>query len=170
MAGVKFTGGGFTHDINTMMEAGADHVLDFVDAGFCSTVMPPIEYRERALPKMLGLLAEYNPDCIVAELGASPLEPYNGLEVLKDLFLSHSQPSRIFTVLCASDAYAVSGLCQALVSEGLAFRPDVVAGIAANNSAAISMVHRLTGLPALDLSHPNDVADLRKRLEQCLLS
>lgn len=33
-----------------MLQAGAFHAIDFVDAGFCSTVMPPKEFRESALP------------------------------------------------------------------------------------------------------------------------
>ena len=64
---------------------------------------------------MMGLLAKHKPDCIVAELGASPLEPYCGIEALREILGSDKRPSRVFVVLCASDAYSVSGLRQALV-------------------------------------------------------
>jgi hypothetical protein len=54
IAGAKFTGGGYKHDTHAMMEAGAKSVIDFIDAGYCSTVMPSNEFRVTALPAMMG--------------------------------------------------------------------------------------------------------------------
>ena len=45
----------------------------------------------------------------------SSLEPYCGIEALREILGSDKRPSRVFVVLCASDAYSVSGLRQALV-------------------------------------------------------
>ncbi|KAL9190846.1 hypothetical protein ACHAXT_000552 [Thalassiosira profunda] len=168
VAGVKFTGGGYKHDIQEFSNAGADCVLDFCDAGVCSTVMPSEDFRDDVLPAMFGLLQDFGPDCTVAELGASPLEPYNGVEALKELLASHTH-QRVFTVMCASDAYAASGLQKALVSEGLAFRPDVVCGIAASNSAGIALVERVAGLRGLNISDPASVETLRNLLKERLM-
>lgn len=169
VAGTKFTGGGYKHDTSQMLDAGAQNVVDFIDAGYCSTVMPPDEFRECALPVMLGLLSDLDPDCIVAELGASPLEPYNGIEVIRELLAPETRPSRLFIVLCATDAYAAYGLCHALRKEGLDFEPDMVCGMAANNSAGIDLVEQLTGLLALNVESGSDSVDelcmlLKKRL------
>ena len=169
VAGAKFTGGGYKHDTNQMLDAGAQNAVDFIDAGYCSTVMPPDEFRACALPAMLGLLSDLDPDCIVAELGASPLEPYNGLEVVKELLNSDARPSKLFIVLCATDAYAAYGVCHTLRAEGLDFVPDVVCGMAANNSAGVALVEQLTGLPVLNLEGGSDSVDelcklLKKRL------
>ena len=170
VAAAKFTGVGYNNDIKQFSEAGADFVCDFVDAGYPSTVMPPEEYRKQALPAILALLAEQNPDCIVAEVGASPFEQYNGVEVLKHL-LSNAYSAQVYLVICASDAYAVLGLRQALVKEGLAKGILGVSGMATCNSAGAALVKRMSGLQAfnLNVNDPASVADIRMILEKCLL-
>jgi hypothetical protein len=87
------------------------------------------------LLELLTLVMGAAPDVVVAEAGASPLEPYNGEIVLEEL----GEAVRC-TVLCASDPYAVAG-----VIEGFGFEPDVVAGIATNTTASVSLIKRLTG-------------------------
>ncbi len=173
VAAVKFTGAGYKNDIKQFSEAGADFAVDFVDAGYPSTVMPAEDYRELVLPVMLGVLAKMNPDCIVAEVGASPFEAYNGVEVLKELLVSDRRPSRVHVVMCASDAYAALGLRQVLVSEGLVkFQPDIlgVSGWAASNAAAAALVKRVSGLQAFNFEDPASVERLRMLLEKRLLS
>ena len=168
VAAAKFTGVGYNNDIQQFSEAGADFVCDFVDAGYPSTVMPPEEYRQHALPAILSLLAEQNPDCIVAEVGASPFEQYNGVEVLKHM-LSNAYSSQVYLVICASDAYGVLGLREALVKEGLAKGILGVSGMAACNSAGAALVNRISGLQAFNMNDPASVADIRMILEKCLL-
>lgn len=171
VVGVKLTGGGYKHDTNQMLQAGAFHAIDFVDAGFCSTVMPREEFCETALPVMLAMLSKLEAGCVVAELGASPLEPYNGLEVLKKLLSPKSYPQKLFTILCATDAYAAFGMCNALRSEGLNFEPNLVCGMAANNSAGIALVESLTGFPALNLeAGSNSIDTLRELLKKHIIS
>jgi len=87
-----------------MWDAGADDIYDFVDVGLPTTTVDPEEYRPR-LRQLLSLIAARSPDIVVAEAGASPLEPYNGEVVLEEL----GDCVRC-TVLCASDPYAVSGV------------------------------------------------------------
>ncbi len=133
----KLTGAGRYRDVLALRDAGADAILDFVDVGLPSTVVDPALYRRR-LDVLLGLIAEARPDVVVAEAGASPLEPYNGdvaMDALGDLVAC--------TVLSASDPYAVAG-----VMDGFGREADLVAGPAATTSAGVELVGRLTGLRA----------------------
>lgn len=155
VAGAKLTGAGRYRDILGMREAGADMVFDFVDAGLPSTVCDPDLFRRR-ISQLLSRISASDPDVVVAEAGASPLEPYNGHVMLEKLGSSIR-----CTVLCASDPYAVFGVTQAF-----GIRPNLVAGVATSTSAGIQLVARLTGLPALNLLDSCS----RPRLNEILVS
>lgn len=153
--GAKLTGVGRYRDVLSMGDAGADQVFDFVDAGLPSTVCPPEEYRE-AIAGLLSRMVAAKPDVIVVEAGASPLERYNGATAVGMI----SSGVR-FTVLCASDPYAVAGVMNAFER-----RPDLVAGGAANTQASIALVRKLTGLTdILDLTDLDSLPALRELLD-----
>jgi hypothetical protein len=147
VAGAKVTGVARYRDSLEMKDAGADMVADLVDGGLPSTICSPEEYR-RALDVILDRVADARVDVLVAEAGASPLEPYNGETAIAVL-----SPYVRFTLLCASDPYAVLGVMQAFGTT-----PDLVAGRGASTSAAVALLERLCGVRALDLldraSHP----------------
>jgi hypothetical protein len=84
VVGAKLTGAGRYHDILTMSDAGADRVFDFIDAGLPSSVVPPESFR-LSLRQLLSRIAAEAPDVVVAEVGASPFEPYNGSIVMAEL-------------------------------------------------------------------------------------
>lgn len=154
VVGAKLTGAGRLRDVLTLADAGADPVYDFVDAGLPSTICPVDHYRER-LRVVLGMLAAAEADAAVIEIGASPLEPYNGATAVEAL----SEAVEL-TILCASDPYAVVG-----VMDAFELRPDLVAGIAANTRAGVELVDRLTGLPCLDLRDPATHPELDRLLD-----
>ena len=77
VAATKLTGVGRYRDVLAAGDAGADMIADFVDVGLPSTAVPVEEF-EAALQLLLARLAAATPDVVVAEAGASPLEPYNG--------------------------------------------------------------------------------------------
>lgn len=143
VGGAKLTGVGRLSDILAMQDAGADVVLDFVDAGLPSTVCER-EVFEAALDRITSAFAREQVDVVVAEAGASPLEPYNGAAAVERLGEAVG-----CTVLCASDPYAVVGVMSAF-----GVRPDLVAGRCASTRAGIELVERLAGVPALDLTDP----------------
>jgi len=143
VAAAKLTGVGRFRDVLALGDAGADPIFDFTDAGVPSTAVPAAVYAE-ALEVLLSLLAEGKPDVVVAEAGASPLEPYNG-----DTAIAALGERVACTVLCASDPYAVTGVVRAFDYE-----PDLVSGRATSTSAAIELVGKLTGLPALNALDP----------------
>ncbi len=155
--GAKVTGAGRYRDILGMQDAGADAILDFVDAGLPSTHCPEAEFAP-AMDLMLGRMAEIDVDIAVIEAGASPLEPYNGAHAVERL-----DARRCFTVLCASDPYAVVG---ALEAYGL--KPDLVTGPTANTEAGVALVDRLTGLPVLDLMKGDQIPRLEAMLDSVL--
>lgn len=157
VAAVKLTGAGRFRDTLSMQDAGAHFIYDFVDAGLPSTVCSKPTYR-RAIRTVLGRISEQTPDVVVAEAGASPLEPYNG-----DTLIEEIREQIGFTVLCASDPYAVVG-----VTQGFGFNPNVVAGVATSTSAGVEVVKKLTGFSALNLLDPESHAELATLLQQQL--
>jgi hypothetical protein len=140
VAAAKLTGVARYRDVLAMRDAGADVVADFVDGGLPSTAVPPDDYLP-ALRAVLARLAAARPGVLVAEAGASPLEPYNGAAAMAEL-AEHVR----CTVLCASDPYAVVG-----VTSAFEMHPDLVSGRATSTEAGIALVERLSGVPALNL-------------------
>ena len=156
VAATKLTGVGRYRDVQAMGDAGADAIADFVDVGLPSTAVPA-EVFEPATLALLSLLAERRPDVVVAEAGASPLEPYNG-----DLAVGLLGDRVRCTVLCASDPYAVAGVIDAFGT-----RPDVVSGPATGNEAAVALIERLTGgLPTANLIEDPTGRALAELLEE----
>ena len=156
--GAKVSGAGRYRDVLSVQDAGADWGVDFVDAGLPSTVVPEDEYRT-ALRALLSRMAQPPADVAVVEIGASPLEPYNGSIAVEEL-----QESVAMTVLCASDPYAVLGVQKAFQM----LHPDLVTGVATNTAAGVSLLDALTELPAFNI-RDNDTHDrldamLRDRL------
>lgn len=155
--GAKLTGAGRYRDILSVRDAGADWIFDFVDVGLPSTVCSADEYR-RTLRQLLVRMMEVNADVVVAEAGASPLEPYNGATAIAEI----EQNVRC-TVLCASDPYGGVGVATAFRKQ-----PDLVAGAAANTEAGIQLVEKLSGMKALDLLDKQSLPKLRAILKEAL--
>jgi len=140
VVGTKLTGAGRYRDVLSWRDAGADAVFDFVEGGLPSTVVDEDEYR-RALGVVLDRIAAEKPDVVVAEAGASPLEPYNGTVVMEEL-----ADVIAFILLAASDPYAVTGVISAFD-----LPPDAVSGVATSTSAGIELIEKLTGVPAVNV-------------------
>ncbi len=157
IVGVKLTGAARYRDMLGFGDAGASAIYDFVDAGLASTACDGETYR-RALTYMLSRVAQARPDVVVAEAGASPLEPYNG-KIAQEMIRDHVR----FKLLCAQDPYAVVGV-QAAFQRA----PDLVAGGAANTRAGVELVKKLSGLPALNLMDPKGREKLGVLLRRAL--
>jgi len=159
VAAGKLTGAARYRDILKFRDAGASFVVDFVDAGLSSTVCPEPRFRE-ALELMLSKVAAHQPDVLVVEAGASPMEPYNG-----SLVMEYLGDQACFTVLCASDPYAVLGVQTAY---GDHLKADLVSGPTTNTTAALALVKQLTGLPALSLLDRRSYPELTTLLKRAL--
>jgi hypothetical protein len=156
--GSKLTGAGRFRDILSFRDAGAHDVFDFVDAGLPSTVVPETDFREAIRP-LLHHMHSLDPDILVVEAGASPLEPYNGTAAIEELGDGNIRCK----ILCASDPYSVVGVEQAF---GL--KPDVVAGPATSTSAAVDLVRSLTGVEGINVMDPESLPRLREVLRRTL--
>jgi hypothetical protein len=139
VAGVKLTGVGRYRDILGMRDAGADAILDFVDVGLPSSLIPADEF-EGYVDRMLWSIAARSVDVVVAEVGASPMEPYNG-EIAIQRLRRHVR----LTILAATDLYAALG-----ARDHLSVRPDLIVGRVASTAAGIVIVERTTGLPVVN--------------------
>jgi hypothetical protein len=157
VTGCKLSGAGRYRDILAMRDAGADEIFDFVDIGLPSSICPKEQYRP-LLRQLLSRIAAAKPHVVVAEAGASPLEPYNGDTVVETI----GDQLRC-TILCASDPYAVVGVMQ-----GFQMQPDLVAGLATSTSAGVELIHKLTGITALNLLEPASMLRLMEILDRRL--
>ncbi len=157
VAGAKLTGAGHLKDVLSMRDAGADHIFDFVDVGLPTTVCPEADYRP-ALAQLLTLVEQTAVEVAVIEMGASPLEPYNGATAIAAI-----APNIRYTILCASDPYAVVGLMTAYGR-----RPDLVSGVTTNTLAGCDLVEKLSGVPALNLLHRKAVKKVGRAIQMAL--
>ena len=95
-------------------------------------------------------------DVAVIEVGASPLEPYNGAVTIKEI----GRNVRM-TILCASDPYAVLGVMSAFEVQ-----PDLVTGIVANTGAGRELVEKLSSVRALNLKEPSALPEMTALLQK----
>ncbi len=153
VVGAKLSGAGRYKDILAIKDVGADAVMDFVDVGLPSSIYPREKYKLK-IEQLLSKIARENADIAIIEIGASPLEPYNG-DIAIDLLRGHVK----CTILSASDPYAVYGLMKAFQ-----IIPDIVTGIASNTLAGIQMVNKLCGVKALNLIDAKNTRELREIL------
>ena len=153
VVGAKLTGAGRYKDILAFKDVGADTVLDFVDVGLPSSICDRELYRDR-LYQMLYRMAGEDADVAIVEIGASPLEPYNG-----DIAIEAIRENIKCTVLSASDPYAVYGLMKAFN-----IVPDIVTGIASNTLAGIRMVKKLCNVKALNMIDATTTKSVKKIL------
>lgn len=154
VVGAKLSGAGRYKDILAIKDVGADEVLDFVDVGLPSSICSKASYTEK-LDKMLNRIALVNADIAIIEIGASPLEPYNG-----DIAINKIRDNIKCIVLSASDPYAVHGLMKAFN-----IIPDIVTGVASNTLAGVRMVKKLCGVKALNLIDYTNIKKLKAILE-----
>lgn len=148
--GAKLTGAGRYRDILAQKDAGADEIIDFVDGGLPSSICPEEEYKV-VLEHLLWRMAQTDADVAVIEIGASPLEPYNG-----DIAIRRIKKNIRCKILCASDPYAVFGVMQ-----GFDFVPDLVCGPATNTIAAVELVEKLCDVKAVNLLRSSNARILK---------
>jgi len=158
VVGAKLAGAGRYRDTLWVLDAGADDIFDFMDVGLPSTVCPESDYRE-AVDLLLRKMAGVRADAAVVELGASPLEPYNGSVAVEAIAAQVK-----CALLCASDPYAALGVKTAYGK----LQPDLITGPAANTDAGVALIEKLCRLPALDLLEKKNLPALDAILRQKL--
>ncbi|NNF22824.1 MAG: hypothetical protein HKN67_12840 [Saprospiraceae bacterium] len=159
VVGAKLTGAGRFKDILALKDAGAECVFDFVDVGFPSSIFPIKEYKE-GLKVLLSLIESCRADIAVIEIGASPLEPYNGAVAIDEIRNNLS-----CTILCASDPYAVYG-----VMKSFDIIPTVVSGASTNTLAGIELIEKLCKVPAINIIETDNLPPVRNILSYCAVT
>lgn len=155
VVGAKLAGAGRFKDILAIYDVGADAIMDFVDVGLPSSIYPRVPYKER-IELLLSHIERQKADVAIVEIGASPLEPYNG-----DIAIKLIGEQIKCTILSATDPYAVYGLMKAFE-----ITPDIVTGIASNTLAGRAMVEELCGVKALNLIDSGTTAELKEILSE----
>jgi len=153
----KLTGASRYSDILSFKDVGANYIFDFINMGLPSTIYPREKYRKKLI-QLLSRINLVNADFAVIELGASPLEPYNG-----DIAFEELKDNIKCTVLCASDPYAVYG-----VMKSFNLKPDIVSGIATNTFAGAELIEKLCNVKALNLIDPKTTKELKRILNKKL--
>ena len=120
-------------------------------------MVPPALYRER-LEILLQLIQDSEADVAVIEVGASPLEPYNG-----DMAFRRIAGQIRCSILCASDPYAVLG-----VMRSFGITPDIVSGPATNTLGGVDLIQNLCQVKGLNLIDPSTKGELRRVLQEKL--
>jgi hypothetical protein len=155
VVGAKLAGAGRYRDILAVKDVGADAVFDFVDVGLPSSICEAALYKKK-LHQLLNRMAGTAADVAVVEVGASPMEPYNGSLAIEAL-----RPNLKFSVMSASDPYAVYGLMKAY-----GMTPDLVTGVTSNTLAGIALVEQLCGVRAINFLNPENETILRQLIGQ----
>lgn len=155
VVGAKLTGAGRYKDILAIKDVGANAVFDFVDAGLPSSICNKYTYLKK-VHYLKNLISSVDADLAVIEIGASPLEPYNG-----DLAIEAIREQVKCIILSASDPYAVFGLMKAFN-----ITPNIVTGISTNTLAGQELVEKLCGVTALNLINPKTTPTLKKILSK----
>ena len=157
VVGAKISGAGRFKDILAVKDVGADAVVDFVDAGLPSTICSRKVFLSK-LQYIKNFISSLDPDFAVIEVGASPLEPYNG-----DLAIESIRKHIKFVVLSASDPYGAFGIIRAFH-----IKPDIVTGVATNTIAGRNLVENLCDVKALNTIDPKNIIELKRILEKKL--
>lgn len=157
VVGAKISGAGRFKDILAVKDVGADAVVDFVDAGLPSTICPRKTFLSK-LNHIKNFISNIDPDFAVVEVGASPLEPYNG-----DLAIESIRKNIKCVILSASDPYAVYGIIKAFN-----LKPDIVTGVATNTLAGKNLVENLCDVKALNIIDPKNKSEFKRILSDKL--
>ncbi len=157
VVGAKLTGAGRYKDILAIKDAGASHIFDFVDVGLPSSIYDPEQFVV-ALRKLLSMIAATKADVAILEIGASPLEPYNG-----DIAIEAIRKNIKCTILSASDPYAVYG-----VMKSFNIIPTIVSGPATNTLGGIDLIENLCKVKALNIIDSDTLPELEHILKNKL--
>ncbi len=155
VVGAKLTGAGRYKDILAIKDVGADAVYDFVDVGLPTSICPRDVFG-RKVKQILNRMSSEEADIAVVEIGASPLEPYNG-----DIAIEAIREQIKCVILSASDPYAVFGLMKAYD-----IVPDIVTGISTNTLAGQTMVEKLCNVRAINMIDAKTMPEIRKILSE----
>jgi len=161
VAGAKLAGVACLRDTLNMQDHGAVKTLSFLDCGLPSTVgvsnLAPIA------KGVIGALEDFEPDCIVIELGDGILGGYGVDTVFNDAQLLNATAAVVF---CANDFVGAWGGRELLAARGV--KIDVVSGPVTDSKMGADYVRRELGLDAANAVNEGELlASLIKSKLEC---
>ncbi|MGE3855677.1 MAG: dethiobiotin synthase [Dehalococcoidia bacterium] len=151
----KLTGTGAGGDYWAMMDAGAEAVFDFTDAGLASTYVAPIPVLERTSIDLIGHLTAAGCDRIVVEIADGLLQAETAGLMRSDIF--RALVDRV--VFAAGDAIAANSGVALLRAAG--FEVAGVSGMLTTSPLAVREARGLLDVPVLSKDDLNDAAQAR---------
>ena len=140
----KVTGTGAGGDVWLMRDAGADHVLDFVDCGEPSTYLLPLPRIERIFSDLIDHLAARGADVIVLEVADGVYQRETSALLESPLFGDRVSA----VVFAAGDAAGAAAGVHRLRALGLPLR--AVTGAMTRSPLAMREALAATALPVMD--------------------
>ncbi len=143
VAAIKLTGTAAFGDYNAYLDAGADYVADFTDAGMVSTYMQPVQRIERALDTLLAAAHAAGCEVVVVELADGVLQQETAA-------LLHNADFRAAFngfVYAAADSLSAVGGCKVLKDAGIV--PTALSGLICQSPLSVREAEVATGLPVL---------------------
>lgn len=132
VAALKATGTGAFGDYHAYLDAGANFVADFVDAGMASTYLESAPRIVAGMETLLGHAAKAGCTVALVELADGVYQRETAAllrdDAVKEMFDG--------TVFAAPDAAAVHGGCATLHAMGL--EPDIVTGLVSRSPLAVA--------------------------------
>lgn len=152
VAALKVTGTGAFGDYHAYVDAGADFVADFTDAGMVSTYEQPLQRIERALDTLLGAAGHCGCNIAVVEFADGVLQQETAA------LLKNSRVRSAFNgfLYAAPDSLAVLGGVYAL--EQIGIRPLAITGLITQSPLNVSEAETATGLPVISREELRDPA------------
>ncbi len=151
----KVTGTGSGNDYWMMVDAGAERVVDFTDAGFASTYRIPMYQIEHAYSTLLGDLHGAGCNAIVMEVADGIYQDETAELIASSLFASTVDA----IVFAAGDAMGAAHGVERLRELGLPV--SAASGVLTSSPLALREAERACGIPILSLDQLRDpgVAD-----------
>lgn len=143
VAAIKLTGTAAFGDYNAYVDAGADYVADFTDAGMVSTYLQPVQRIERAFDSLLAAAQADGCEVAVVELADGVLQQ----ETAALLGNPDFRASFAGFVYASADPLSAVGGCAVLGGFGIV--PAALTGLICQAPLCVREAEVATGLPVL---------------------
>ena len=140
VATIRVTGTGAFGDYNAYVDAGADYVADFVDAGMVSTYLEPVSRIMKSTETLLGHAAENGCDVAIIELADGIFQDETAALLSRHGFRSGIS-GFLFAAPCAASA---AGGCSALRTMNI--EPSIVTGMVSCSPLATKEAEAAAGV------------------------
>ncbi|MDJ0623163.1 MAG: hypothetical protein QNJ17_09360 [Desulfocapsaceae bacterium] len=152
VAAIKLTGTGAFGDYNAYIDAGADYIADFIDAGMVSTYQQPLQQILAALDTLLSTSTHNGCNVAVVEIADGVLQQ----ETAALLRSSHFRRVVNAFLYAIPDSLSAVGGCHKLAEIGIT--PLALTGLISSSPLNVQEAEEATGLTVLSRESLRDPA------------